>query len=157
MFYQVLAADDKTKSMLHLADARIGGMAYTLGGGEAAASELIEGKTEPERFSITCNALGLIGVDEKARLQFLRAIAVVLNLGQLLFETLDGDTDRSQVQNEAQLEKICQLSGCQPADLALAFTERTMTARGEIFKVQLKQGELSHYVVKLHTHPPTTR
>ena len=135
----MLAADDETKAALHLADARISDMAYTSGGGEAAASELIEGKTEPERFAITCNALGLIGIDEGARLKLFTAISIVLNLGQLQFESLDGDTDRSRVQNEDQLERICQLAGCEPADLALAFTERTMTARGEIFKVQLKQ------------------
>ena len=93
-FYQVLAGDDDLRAKLHLETAAVGTLAYTQGGGEKAAAEKIEGKTEPERFEVTCKALGLIGLGEDERLDIFTAISSVLQLGELRFIEVPGDSDR---------------------------------------------------------------
>ena len=48
-------------------------------------TDTIEGKTDGERFQLTLNALALVGVKDDKLKMLMRAICIVLQLGNLVF------------------------------------------------------------------------
>ncbi|KAG7365309.1 myosin G [Nitzschia inconspicua] len=90
IFYQLLAAPEELKVAIWdgLADTDVESFCYvglTESDSPSATQGIIEGKTDAERFQLTLQALELIGVQGEILQMLLRAICVVLQLGNLEF------------------------------------------------------------------------
>jgi myosin V len=90
IFYQLLAAPEELKVAIWdgLADTDVESFCYvgwTESDSPTATQGIIEGKTDAERFQLTLQALELIGVRGGILQMLLRAICVVLQLGNLEF------------------------------------------------------------------------
>jgi myosin-5 len=90
IFYQLLAAPEQLKVAIWdgLADTDVESFCYvgvTESDSPSATHGIIEGKTDAERFQLTLQALELIGVRGEILQMLLRAICVVLQLGNLEF------------------------------------------------------------------------
>lgn len=96
-----------------------------------------DGKSDGEHYYSTCEALELVKVTGDKLMTLMRAITSVLQIGQLRFAAPGGDTDRSEISSQKEIEGLADLTGIPAKELGLAFTERTMKTRGEVFKVQL--------------------
>uniref|UniRef100_A0A7S3P970 Myosin motor domain-containing protein n=1 Tax=Amphora coffeiformis TaxID=265554 RepID=A0A7S3P970_9STRA len=136
IFYQLCAAkdEDKAKIWSELKGKSTKDFKYV---GDNSGRK-IDGMSDGEHYYETCKALALIGCEGERLLTLMRAIAVVMQLGNLNFGGKFGDQDRSAVSNKSELDLLSDLIGIPEKDLENAFTERAMVTRGETFKVQLK-------------------
>lgn len=174
IFYQLLAAPDELKVAIWdgLADTDAESFCYVgltesssdSPTASAATLGIIEGKTDAERFQLTLQALDLIGVKGEILQMLLRAICVVLQLGNLVFSPASadtiranqnhqgsvhvppgGDTDVSEISSIEELQDLSELMGMKDIDssnristtLQNALTIRNVEARGEVFAVPL--------------------
>ncbi len=160
IFYQLLAAPEELKTAIWdgLENTDNESFCYV---GETGI-DVIEGKTDAERFQLTLQALELIGVSGKILQMLLRAICVVLQLGNLEFApaqpdsalSLDvhhrpgnfgGNHDASDISSIEELQELSELMGMSDIDanskissaLKTALTVRNVEARGEVFAVPL--------------------
>jgi myosin V len=99
---------------------------------------LIEGKEDADHFKDTKAALELIGVTGDKYLTLFRAIAAVLQLGNLTFKSKSSNEEETEITSKKELKDLAELIGADENILNLAFTERTIKARGEEYKVPLK-------------------
>jgi myosin-5 len=97
-----------------------------------------EGKEDGDHYYSTCEALNLVGVNGDKLMTLMRAITAVLQIGQLTFGPAKGDSEVSGCTSPKELEGLSEIVGIPSKDLVLALTERTMSTRGEVFKVPLK-------------------
>lgn len=97
-----------------------------------------EGKTDGQHFYGTCEGLEKVNVKGDALMALMRAITCTLQLGNITFGPFQGDSEKSCVTSTAEFDGLSELIGIPAADLEKALTERTMTTRGEVFKVPLK-------------------
>lgn len=136
IFYQLLATDEETKQSIWdgLADTDIESFAYV----GWTDTDTIEGMVDAERFQLTKKALGLIGIQDESLRTLLRAICIVLQLGNLTFSPLPGDDEQSQICSAEALTDLSGLMGVEEEAILKAVTQRTVNARGESFKVPLK-------------------
>lgn len=174
IFYQLLAAPEELKVAIWdgLADTDAESFCYvgrTEGDPRAApaAAGVIEGRTDAERFQLTLQALELIGVRGDSLRTLLRAVCVVLLLGNLEFSpgssppsaeaaagaggvpvhrAPGGDADASEVSSVEELQDLSELMGMADVEdgvgapstaLRRALTVRNVEARGEVFAVPL--------------------
>jgi myosin-5 len=99
---------------------------------------LIEGKPDGEHFADTKAALELVGITGESYLTLFRAIAAVLQLGNLTFKPKPGNDEETEITSKKEFKDLAELIGCDEKTLSLAFTERTIKTRGEEYKVPLK-------------------
>ena len=138
IFYQLLAAPEELKVAIWdgLADTDVESFCYvgvTESDSPSATQGIIEGKTDAERFQLTLQALELIGVRGEILQMLLRAICVVLQLGNLEFSPAqpqdatsmmalgihhrpgasgeDGDHDASVISSVEELQELSELMG----------------------------------------------
>ena len=97
-----------------------------------------EGKEDGEHYYSTVEALATVGVTGDKLMTLMRAITAVLQIGQLGFGTVGGDAEISECNTQKELDELSDILGIPSKDLGQSFTERTMVARGEVFKVPLK-------------------
>jgi myosin heavy subunit len=97
----------------------------------------IEGVKDSDRFHETAKALALVGVKGNGLKDLMRAICIVLQLGNIGFRAMNGDPDKSEVATKEELTKLSSLMGIPESELRLAFIERTMKTRTESYKVPL--------------------
>ena len=97
-----------------------------------------EGKDDGDHFYATRDILALVGVTGDKLIGLWRAITSVLQIGQLTFGPKNGDEESSVCTSPKELEGLSDLLGIPASDLNIAITERTMTTRGESFKVPIK-------------------
>lgn len=159
IFYQLLAAPEELKTAIWdgLENTDNESFCYV---GETEI-DVIEGKTDAERFQLTLQALELIGVSGKILQMLLRAICVVLQLGNLEFApaqpdalslgvhhppgNFGGNHDASDISSIEELQELSELMGMSDIDanskissaLKTALTVRNVEARGEVFAVPL--------------------
>ena len=162
IFYQLLAAPEELKTAIWdgLENTDNESFCYV---GETEI-DVIEGKTDAERFQLTLQALELIGVRGEILQMLLRAICIVLQLGNLEFapaqpesatgimslginhqQLNDGNHDASDISSIEELQELSELMGMNDIDtnskisLALkkSLTVRNVEARGEVFAVPL--------------------
>lgn len=135
IFYQILASPDseKTKYWDKLRGSNFDSFRY-IGNTD---TKKIEGMTDAEHFEKTVETLELIGVKGDKLVAFMRAIIAVMQMGNLAFSALNGDTDKSAVTTKPELKDLSELLDVSEADLTLAFTERTMKTKTETYKVPL--------------------
>ena len=95
-------------------------------------------KSDGDHFYSTRDGLANVGVGGEKFTTLMRAIAAVLQIGQLTFGPVAGDGEKSEVTSAKELEGLSDILGIAAPALGLAITERTMKTRGEVFKVPLK-------------------
>jgi myosin V len=160
IFYQLLAASDEYKAgiwdgLVNTDNESFSYVGYT-------PTTVIENKTDAERFEQTITSLELIGIVKESLRTLLRAICIVLQLGNLVFvnqtasstvdpqspeaESLDTSqnseshhdgTLASHIDNLDDCRALAELMGVDATVLSTALTIRTVRARNEVFHVPL--------------------
>jgi myosin-5 len=135
IFYQVIAAPESDKSFWpHLKGKKYADFKYV----QATHILKIEGMTDQEFYLHTVKVLKMIGVDGAKLEGLLKAICIVMQCGNLTFGAKGGDAEASEITSPGELKLLAELMEVTPADLTLAFTERTMKTKTESYKVPLK-------------------
>jgi myosin-5 len=67
----------------------------------------------------------------------MRAICIVLQLGNLVFEPDENDEERADISSKEELQKLADLMGVPEEDIKNSLTLRTVRARNEEYKVPL--------------------
>jgi len=136
IFYQLLGAPDamKTEIWKGLRGTKCESFVYV---GKSPVDR-IEGKLDGDHFHDTKAALECVGIKGEAYLTLFRAIAAVLQLGQLKFAPKPSNDEETIITSMSELNDLADLIGCDEKILQKAFTERTIKTRGEEYKVPLK-------------------
>jgi myosin V len=136
IFYQIVGAKeaDKVKIWSGLKGTKNTSFKYV---GHTDTTKY-EGKEDGDHYYSTVDALAMVGVKDEKLMTLMRAITSVLQIGQLTFGPVGGDSEKSECTSRKDLDGVSELLGIPVKDLDPAFTERTMTTRGEVFKVPLK-------------------
>ena len=137
IFYQLLAAPEELKMAIWDGLENTDNESFCYVG--PTEIDVIEGKTDAERFQLTLQALELIGVSGKILQMLLRAICVVLQLGNLEFAPAqpesttemmrlgihnrpgnfganDGNYDASEISSVEELQELSELMGMNDID-----------------------------------------
>jgi myosin-5 len=135
IFYQLLAAPDNVKTQFWdgLSGTDNESFAY-VGYTDTYA---IEGETDAKRFEHTLEALSVVGVQGEQLRDLMRALCIVLQLGNLTFGPDPNNEENAIITSSHELEKLADLMGIQIDVVRKALTERTVSARNEVFKVPL--------------------
>jgi len=136
IFYQLIGAPDAMKAEIwsNLKGTNCDSFAYV---GKPPVDK-IEGKLDGDHFHDTKAALELVGIKGESYLTLFRAIAAVLQLGQLTFAPKPSNDEETIITSKKEFKDLADLLGCDENILSKAFTERTIKARGDEFKVPLK-------------------
>lgn len=134
IFYQLLAAPEDIKTWIW----------DGLGGTSPEAfacigeSEIdgIEGRSDAEWWDRTAAALGVFGIAEEELRDMMRALCVVMQLGNLTFDLDPNEEHQDQaiITSEDDLDLLADVMGVPAEDIAQALTVRTMKMRGEEIK-----------------------
>ena len=129
IFYQLLSAPNNEKALIWdgLVGTNNNNFAYI---GNASTSA-IEGKSDIESWQSTLKALKLFGFSGESLRQLLRALCVVLQLGNLTFAASQSSEAGSIISSSAELTELSKLIGVAENDLAQAMTTRVNHIRGE--------------------------
>ena len=135
IFYQLLAAPEEQKKEFWsgLENTSNDSFAYV---GESDTNT-IEGKTDAQRFQLTLDSLAIIGVTGDKLRDLIRAICIVLQLGNLVFEQDPENEEKTIIASTDELIALSELMGVDKEVVKNALTERTVNARNETFKVPL--------------------
>lgn len=135
IFYQLLAAENKSDFWHGLAGKTNESFRY-VGSTETLH---IEGRTDAERWDRTIKALNLLDVkDEKLR-TLMRAVCVVMQLGNITFVEDPEDAEKSIITSKEELAALATLMDVPEEVLEKALTYRTVVAgKGESYPVPLK-------------------
>ena len=135
IFYQLLAAPDSEK--LKFWDGLKGTNNKSFKYIMDTHTNKIEGMTDGQHFENTCNTLALVGIVGDKLVTLMRAVAIVLQTGNLTFGAFKGDKDKSEITSKKEMAALAELMGVTSDSLTLSFTERTMKTKTETFKVPL--------------------
>jgi len=135
IFYQLLAATDAQKGAFwpRMKGTNNNSFAYV----GPTSTDTIEGMKDGDHFNNTVKVLETVGVKGKSLHTLMRAICIVLQLGNLTFKKDPKDDDRSVVKDKSQFDALADLMGVTGKDLTDCLTERTMKTRNETYKVPL--------------------
>jgi len=136
IFYQLLCAPESMKAEIwsKLKGTTCDSFAYV---GKPPVDR-IDGKFDGDHFHDTKAALALVGIKGESYLTLFRAIAAVLQLGQLTFAPKPSNDEETVITSTKEFKDLADLIGCDQDILSKAFTVRTIKARGDEFKVPLK-------------------
>lgn len=136
IFYQLLAAPEEIKTGFWegLEDTDNESFSYV----GWTDTNVIEGKDDAERFQLTVDALALVGVQGEKLRTLMRAICIVLQLGNLTFEPNKEDEEKTDISSVKELQNLAGLMGVEQQDIQNSLTQRTVRARNEEYKVPLK-------------------
>jgi myosin-5 len=136
IFYQLIGAPESMKAEIWkpLKGTTCESFAYV----GKPLTDMIEGKKDGDHFLDTKAALELIGIKGDSYLTLFRAIAAVLQLGNLTFAPKPSNEEETIITSNKEFKDLVDLMGWDDSMLGKAFTERTITTRGEDFKVPLK-------------------
>eukprot|EP00531_Pseudo-nitzschia_arenysensis_P017173 CAMPEP_0116143030 /NCGR_PEP_ID=MMETSP0329-20121206/15231_1 /TAXON_ID=697910 /ORGANISM="Pseudo-nitzschia arenysensis, Strain B593" /LENGTH=1142 /DNA_ID=CAMNT_0003638319 /DNA_START=57 /DNA_END=3485 /DNA_ORIENTATION=- len=133
IFYQIIAARDKTKYWSKLAGTNNESFRFV----GKTDTDTIEGMKDADHFVNTVRVLEEVGVEGDSLMTLMQAIIIVLQLGNLTFKADPSDDDRSQISSNKEFADLCELMCIPEASLEAALTERTMKTRNETYKVPL--------------------
>lgn len=135
IFYQLLAAPEEVKEKFWdgLQDTDNESFSYV----GWTDTDTIEGMTDAQRWKQTVDALATVGVKDEKLYALVRALCIVLQLGNLLFEPDPENEEKSVITPAEELERLAGLMGVEVDDIRKALTERTVCARNEVYKVPL--------------------
>lgn len=137
IFYQLLATDDEVKTQFWEGLRGKRNESFRFVG--STKTRVIEGVHDKDKFNETLQALALVGVKDALLTTLMQALCIVLQLGNLNFTALRGDTDKSEVANMKDLKLLSDLMGVSSEHLNLSLTERTFVTDKESYKVNLNQ------------------
>jgi myosin-5 len=135
VFYQLLAAPDSEKTQFWSGLQGTNNDSFKYVG--YTDTTKIEGMSDAEHFHKTVETLALIGVKGKKLDSMMKAICIVLQLGNLAFNPDPSNSDKSKVATKSELKDLAALMGVSNEDLKYAITERTMKTKSETYKVPL--------------------
>ncbi len=135
IFYQILGSKKRGKIWDRLENKTYESFSYV----GAPITTQIEGMEDGDRFKQTLEALALVGIKGEKLKTLMRAICVVLQLGNITFEPLFGDADKSQIKSIEEFKALAGLMGLPEKILNEALTMRTVRARSEEYKVPLSE------------------
>lgn len=135
IFYELLAAPDSEKCQFWegLRGATNESFKYV----GPTDTDAIEGVKDANRFKQTIEALELVGIEGECLITLMKAICIVLQLGNLGFDAKSGDSDKSTVVTRAELRILSDLMGIPVNTLEASLTERTFKTVKETHKVPL--------------------
>lgn len=133
IFYQIIAAKDKTKYWSKLAGTT--NESFTFVG--TTDTNTIEGMSDADHFANTVDVLSEVGVVDDQLMTLMQAIIIVLQLGNITFQPKGGDDDKSEVSSKKDFADLCELMCVDANVLEVCLTERTMKTRNETYKVPL--------------------
>lgn len=136
IFYQLLAVNDTIKEQIW--EGLVGTDAESFHYVGWTDTDTIEGISDEDRFNLTQQALSMVGVQEESFKTLLRAICIVLQLGNITFVRHPEDDERSDISSKEELSALSRLMGVEEDVILKAVTQRTITARNEQYKVPLK-------------------
>lgn len=130
IFYQLLAApqEDKEKIWEGLSQSTF---RYI------GSNHDVDKFTNQESWKNTMAALHLIGITGEALRTLLRALCIVLQLGNITFECNPLDEEGSVILDKDELGLLSQLSGLDCDELEHCFTHKTVTAVYDSYQVPL--------------------
>jgi len=136
IFYQLIKAPEEMKAEIWkpLKGTTCNSFAYV---GESP-EVMVDGKKDGDHFIDTKAALALVGIKGESYLTLFRAIAAVLQLGNIKFAPKPGNDEESVITSKKEFDELVELVGCERERFSKAFTERTIKTRGEEYKVPLK-------------------
>jgi myosin-5 len=135
IFYQLLAASEEKKKEIWSGLANTNNESFVYVG--ESDTNMIEGKTDAQRFQLTLDALEIVGVSGDKLRDLMRAICIVLQLGNLTFEEDPENEENAIISSTKELAAVAELLGVDEEVAKKALTERTVTARNEVYKVPL--------------------
>lgn len=133
IFYQIIAAKDKTKYWSKLAGTNNESFRFV----GKTDTDTIEGMKDADHFANTVRVLEEIGVTGDKLMTLMQAIIMVMQLGNITFKSDPSDDDRSQISSKKEFSDLCELMCVPEASFEAAVTERTMKTRNETYKVPL--------------------
>ncbi|CAM9773650.1 unnamed protein product, partial [Discosporangium mesarthrocarpum] len=139
VFYQLLSAPEQEKARFALSGMTSADFHYTAMGGDEKG--IIEGKTDGNRFTETCEALNLVGVTPDQVTELFSTISGVLHLGQIEFDSSDGGHDGCAPRDPKLLQTPAKMLGVEPKELGKHLTHRTMKAVMDLYEVPLSAGD----------------
>ena len=137
IFYQLLAASDKEKEIIWNEGFKDSPSFAYLGD---TSTKSIEGVSDADGWKNTTKALTLFGVTGESFRTLMRALCIVLQLGNLVFEKGENgsDDDSSVISSTKELKLLSNLMGIEPDVIVKAMTKRTNVIRNEEMVVNLK-------------------
>lgn len=133
IFYQIIAARDKTKYWSKLAGTTNESFKFV----GTTDTDTIEGMSDADHFANTVRVLEEIGISGDTLMTLIQAIIIVLQLGNITYNPNPKDDDCSVVGSTKEFADLCDLMCIPAASLEVALTERTMKTRNETYKVPL--------------------
>jgi myosin-5 len=139
IFYQLLAATNDQKDKIWK-DGLVGKTCASYRYVGETSTTMIEGKTDQERFEKTVAALELMNVKDDKLLMLLKAVCVVMQLGNLVFAEDPNDSEKSIITSYDELQRLAELMGVPSLeDVRKALLFRTVVAgKGETYTVPLR-------------------
>eukprot|EP00554_Chaetoceros_debilis_P010932 CAMPEP_0194108514 /NCGR_PEP_ID=MMETSP0150-20130528/8181_1 /TAXON_ID=122233 /ORGANISM="Chaetoceros debilis, Strain MM31A-1" /LENGTH=2569 /DNA_ID=CAMNT_0038797229 /DNA_START=146 /DNA_END=7852 /DNA_ORIENTATION=- len=129
IFYQLICAPEREKSRIWKG---LKGTTYDsfnyIGDIDANKNEAV---SEKENWSETVNAMKVFGFQDDSFRQLLRALCVVLQLGNLTFSPVSTSEEGSDISSLDEMEKLSSLVGISKEKLTTALTLRINKIRGE--------------------------
>jgi len=133
IFYQIIAAKDKTKYWSKLAGTNNESFRFV----GTTDTDTIEGMKDGDHFANTVRVLDQIGVSGDSLMTLMQAIIMVLQLGNVTFKSDPSNDDASVIASQKEFSDLCELMCVPEASFEAAITERTMKTRNETYKVPL--------------------
>jgi len=127
IFYQLLSAPDKSKEEVWqkgLEGTNFESFKFV----GATDTTHIEGKTDAEKWFLTVKALELVGVTGETLIHLMRAVATVMQLGNIVFEESKQNEDVSVITSTVELDNLADVTGIDMNELSKALTTRSVVA-----------------------------
>jgi len=134
IFYQLLAAPEDVKTWIWDGLGGTGPETFACVG--ETDTNGIEGRSDAEWWDRTSASLGVFGVEEEELRDMMRALCVVMQLGNLTFD-FDPDAehhDQAAITSRDDLDLLSDVMGVSAAEIEQALTVRIMKMRGEEIK-----------------------
>jgi len=135
IFYQLLAAPEEKKKEIWTGLENTDNESFVYVG--YTDTKRIEGELDAQKYQNTVDALATIGVKDDILISLMRSICIVLQLGNLTFESDPDNEENTIISSPQELTDLAELMGIEEEDVKKALTERTVTARNEVYKVPL--------------------
>ena len=135
IFYQLLAAPDNTKETFWNKLKGKSNSSFVYVGDTDTAN--IEGVSDGEQFNHTIKSLKIIGIHGQRLQTFMRAICVVLQLGNISYGPSPKDNEHSVIVSTQELNELADLMGIPREKLNTTLTTRHVRVRSETTSVPL--------------------
>ena len=135
IFYQLMGASEVDKQKIW--NGLVGKDASSFK--NIGANPDVDTFTNEAAWKNTIAALHTIDIHGKALESMLQALCIVMQLGNITFETDPDDSEGSIVGNPGELEALSPLIGISSSDLAQCLTFKTVTAVHDTYKVPLSK------------------